>query len=632
MLSRCMKYNHQLAGILFFLLMMGAFLFKGTSDYSILLISYGLFVIAFVYKLERAPESIPFTPLTLLLSLWLGWIALLPFVGLVPETAVFGFFQCSPWIFGFTLFNRYPAPEWLWQNFLRLLWLLGVICAVYALILLLIRNDMPSAFFANKNTAGAFLMMVNILLIGKLFIINQPCSTGILIQQKHIEIPLILLSIYILTLALLAVLSRGVILCFFCCTTATVILCWNEISRRSIYQITGVVFLALISLLVFAQPAITHRLHLLVNEKSRLIIWEGAWNLWQMTPWYGLGIFNFKHYYPAFSLPGDGSNLEYVHNDFLQLLIETGIPGAVILLGIAVIFMVYLIRYLRRSGRSPVKHIEIIASTSALGALVVHSFVDFNFYVLPINLLMGCCLGYQHYFFKSEGIARVYSFPSLKAGRFLHIGIILFFLLVSVYFVRFLMFEHYASKAETAIKTEQFSSAVDYSDKAFKWFKFVDILSLKLDAYQQLADRAISDSERKDWVKNALSTFDKAISINPYYARSYFQMALIQALLLNEPEQARRFFKQTLKVNAHFCLARLTFARFLIEKNEFRYAQEILEAGLNFPISAEYVELYLNYLAKLRFENGDGIGADRVVHRLQHLLVYNQDYSDLIKS
>ena len=126
-------------------------------------------------------------------------------------------------------------------------------------------------------------------------------------------------------------------------------------------------------------------------------------------------------------------------------------------------------------------------------------------------------------------------------------------------------------------------------------------------------------------------TFDKAIAINPYHAHSYFQMALVQALLLNDSKQARIFFLQTLKWNAHFCLARLTFARFLIEKNEFQYAQDILEDGLNFPISPEYIELYLNYLAKLRFENGDRPGAEKVVHRLGHLLVYNQDYSDLIK-
>ncbi len=634
MFAREMKYLHEIAGTSFFLLMIASFLFKGTSDYSILLISFGLLFVVFVNSLDYSPKSNQLTLLPLLLTLWLGWILILPMVGLVPQTALFGFFQCSPWIFGFVLFNKNSGAERLWQNLLRLLWVLGLICAVYALFLLLVRNDMPSGFFANKNTAGAFLMMVNILLIGQYFIVNQLDSGEffLLSQHRRIEIPLILSSIYLLTLALLAVLSRGVIICFFYFTVVTFIFCRAELSRKNIYQIIAILFLALISLFLVAQPAIQNRLHLLANEKSRLIIWQGAWHLWQETPWYGLGIFNFKHYYPAFSLAGDGSNLEYAHNDFLQLFIETGIPGILILFGILLTFGSHLKHYLNLPVRDSITHIKIIACSSALAALVCHSFVDFNFYVLPINLLMGCCLGYLHYLFRKEVVVRVFSLPFLRKARFLQIGFLLCFLISSIYLVRFLIFEHYFSKAETAIKTEQFNKALDYSNKALKWFNFADILSLKMDVYLQLAQRTVSDSERKEWMEKAIVTFDKAIAINPYYARSYFQMALVQALLLEDSKQARKFFLLTLKRNAHFCLARLTFARFLIDKNEFQYARDILEEGLNFPISPEYVELYLNYLAKLRFESGDQTGADEVVQRLGNLLVYNQDYSDLIKS
>lgn len=634
MFSIGVKYNHKIAGVFFFLLMIASFIFKGTNDYSILLISYGLLVIAFLFSLNYIFKPIQFTFLTLLLSTWLGWILLLPVIGLVSQTAIFGFFQCSPWIFGFMLFNKSPHAEWLWLTLLRLLWILGVLCAVYALFLLLVRNDMPSGFFANKNTAGAFLMMVDILLIGQYFIINQTKSTGIIFlsRLKRYEILLILISIYLITLALLAVLSRGVIICFVCFTLVTFIFCWRVITRRNVYQITFILLLAVITLLLVAQPAISNRLHLLANEKSRLIIWEGAWNLLQKTPWYGLGIFNFKHFYPAFSLSGDGSNLEYAHNDFLQLFIETGVPGILILLGILVTLMIYFKNYLNLPVRNTSTHIKVIACFSALAALVFHCFVDFNFYVLPINLLIGCFLGYLNYLFKNEGIARVYVLRSLKGTRCAQVGFILCFLLSSIYFSRLLMHEYYVAKAEKAILTEQFNNALEYSDKALEWLDFADILSLKIDAYMQLAQQAVSDRERKEWADKIVITFDKVMSINPYHARSYFQMALVNALLLNDSRQAKSFFLKTLKQNAHFCLARLTYARFLVDKNEFQYAQDILEEGLNFPISSEYIELYLNYLAKLRFENGDRSGADKVVHRLGHLRVYNQDYSDLIHS
>lgn len=71
------------------------------------------------------------------------------------------------------------------------------------------------------------------------------------------------------------------------------------------------------------------------------------------------------------------------------------------------------------------------------------------------------------------------------------------------------------------------------------------------------------------------------------------------------------------------------FCSILIEQKDLHSAQEILEAGLLYPIPPEYIEIYLNYLAKLRFENGNVQGAEKAANRLAHLRMYQQDYSDL---
>ncbi|WP_454784916.1 O-antigen ligase family protein [Legionella sp. WA2024007413] len=615
---------HKSVGVLFFLLITAAFLFKGTSDYSILIISYGVIVtstLSYCWSLK----SIQYTQLTFLLGIWLVWTTLPPLVGLVPRTALFGIFQCSMWIFGFILFNRDSLADWLWKNLLKLLWILGLICAGYALIQLFAKNAMPVGIFASKNTAAAFLMMIDLLLIGKFFTleINRFKSSDTI---KKI---IILNSIYIITLALLAALSRGVILCFICFATLEIVLCRHELKLRSMYQLSGILVLALATLCLFAQPAIQHRLDLLVHEKSRLIIWNGAWQLWQNTPWYGLGIFNFKQYYPAFSLPGDGSNLEYAHNDFLQLLVETGIPGIVILLGIIMTGLIYLKHYLNHPSKNSVTHIKGIACFSALGALVCHSFIDFNFYVFPMNLLMGCCLGYLHYFLRKEGGVKVYSF-SLKNIWILRSGVIVFLLVISSYFFRFLILEHYIKNTEAAIQAKQFNEAIASSNHALNLFPFVEIQSLKIDASLQLIQQATSVQERHSWIKKTEFAIKQAIAMNPYFARPYFQMGLLQSLERDDVQKAKAYFSKAIKNDPHFCLARLTFARLLIEKHELDLAQEVLETGLQYPISPEYIELYLNYLAKLRFANGNQEGAQKAAQRLEHLKLYNQDYSDLI--
>lgn len=533
------------------------------------------------------------------------------------------------WIF---LVAQNSVAEWLWQNLLRILWVLGLICAVYALMQLLVRNAMPTGFFASKNTAAAFLMMVNLLLMGKFFSLNHHELIEITPSKVHKSLhrASLLISIYIIAFALFAALSRGVILCFIFFTVLEIALSRHAIKIKTIFQLSAVLVLALITLYLLAQPAIHHRLDLLAHEKSRLVIWQGAWHLWQITPWYGLGIFNFKQYYPAFSLPGDGSNLEYAHNDFLQILIETGVPGVVILLGVMVTFVVYLSRYLKKENKNPTSCIQAMACFAALGALICHSIIDFNFYVFPMNLLMGCCLGYLYFFFKKEGCVRIYSLSAGKSIWILQSSLMIFLLLLSSYFIRFLILEHYIGKTETALQEKQFRQAVHYSNQALKSFHFVEIQSLQIDAYLQLIQSASSEHLRHSWTEKAVHAINQAIAMNPYFARSYFQMALLQSLVFNEPRQAKAYFLKTLKNNPHFCLARLTFARFLVEEKELLSAQQILEAGLHYPIPPDYIELYLNYLAKLRFENGDQRGAQKVAERLQHLHVYQQDYSDLI--
>ncbi len=625
---------HKQMGVLFFLLLVASFLFKGTSDYSILLLSYSIMLVALIgsISLHWSAKLIQCTTIAFWLILWLVWIILLPLLSWVPNTAFFGIFQCSAWIFGFFLVAQNLRTEWLWQNLLRLLWVLALVCAAYALIQLWGKNEMPAGFFASKNTAAAFLMTVNLLLIGKFFTLNHPQLIEINQSktQKTIDNTLLLISIYIITLALFAALSRGVILCFIFFALLEVALCRHTIKIKNIYQLSAVLVLALCTLYLLAQPAIQHRLDLLAHEKSRLVIWQGAWHLWQVTPWYGLGIFNFKQYYPAFSLAGDGSNLEYAHNDFLQLLIETGVPGVVILLGVMVTCIVYLKRYLSHQNKNPIAGIQGMACFAALSALVCHSVIDFNFYVFPINLLMGCCLGYLYYFFKQEGCIRVYSIPSGKSFWILQCSLIVFLLLVSSYFVRFLTLEHYIGKTEAALQEKQFRKAVNYSNYALKSFQFVEVQSLQIDAYLQLLQHTPSERQRYDWTAKTVAAINQAIAMNPYFAHSYFQMALLQSLVFDNPQEAKEYFLKALKNNPHFCLARLTFARFLVEQHKLQSAQEVLETGLHYPIPPKYIELYLNYLAKLRFQNGDPQGAKKVVARLQHLVIYNQDYSDLI--
>jgi O-antigen ligase len=90
--------------------------------------------------------------------------------------------------------------------------------------------------------------------------------------------------------------------------------------------------------------------------------------------------------YPKYETVYDGKVVEHVHNDYIELLAETGLLGG--LSGLA--FMLILYRQARKSFDaeqgyfSRGLHADAIV---ALSSLLLHSFVDFNLH-LPANALL----------------------------------------------------------------------------------------------------------------------------------------------------------------------------------------------------------------------------------------------------
>lgn len=614
------------AGIMAFLLALSLIL-QGITDDVVVTISVSLILLSsiqFFYVL-RKQKQFELTAINISLALWLIWIALPTYLGIVSNSAMFGFFQCSLWVFAFFMFDFNKNPQRLFHIVVVMLGLLGFTSALYGLWQFIVLNEMPSGFFAGKNTHAAFLMSTLFILIGEFIL----CLNNSKIE-KWCQFILGVL-IFFEASAMFAVLSRGVFLSFLIFFIVLCILLREQLSKQKLIPLLTLLGMALLSIMMTGQAAIEHRLELLHDEQSRLVIWQGAWHLLQNIPWYGVGIFNFMHFYPAFSRPYDASTLQYAHNDYLQLLIETGIPGALIIILLMGAFMVISWRYLKQK---PIEFKQYVRSCSvfcALGSLVCHSVIDFNFYILFMNLLIGCYLGYLHSIYKMAGTVPV-RMISLTDKKSRGLGMLLFVCLMVISYtsLRLFMVNHYLSQSEQAMQKQDLSTALIDAKKAKKWFTYPELQSHLGELYMQLANDEPSITKQRKLAAKAENLFKAAQKGNPYFARPYFQLGLLHLLFLDDVTQAKRLFQQALHYDPHFCLARVTYARVLIENKQWLKAQKTLEAGLYYPIPKEYAETYLNYLAKLRYENGFKTSALRVANRLQHLNVYKQDYSDLL--
>ena len=115
-----------------------------------------------------------------------------------------------------------------------------------------------------------------------------------------------------------------------------------------------------------------------------------SWTMFTERPLVGWGLGTWPDIYPAFSRFTDASVFQFAHNDYLQLLAETGLAGV----GCTVLFWwVWGVEFRRRfrqwpagRGRPPAAPVAVAAAIACLGILV-HSWVDFNLHI-PANLML----------------------------------------------------------------------------------------------------------------------------------------------------------------------------------------------------------------------------------------------------
>ena len=69
------------------------------------------------------------------------------------------------------------------------------------------------------------------------------------------------------------------------------------------------------------------------------------------APWLGIGLGTYWLYWPTYRHPDDTSGGFYVHNDYLQIWIETGLPGFLLLLAVYVAVFIMFVRLVRHPGR-----------------------------------------------------------------------------------------------------------------------------------------------------------------------------------------------------------------------------------------------------------------------------------------
>ena len=199
---------------------------------------------------------------------------------------------------------------------------------------------------------------------------------------------LLFLLVLLMTATLFATFSRGGMLAF---VASSLFFAGITRRRRSLKQKTG--FLSLLAAVIFIVVVLASwgRLEdrfadLAEDHVSRLSVWQDSIGIVRDYPVLGTGLGTFKNAYMRYQTSMSRMLFDHAHNDYVELLTDTGIAGFLLGLGIALVFFRNAYRRWRHNHSMFGRCIGAGGLTS-LVAMAVHSFVDFNLHI-PANALL----------------------------------------------------------------------------------------------------------------------------------------------------------------------------------------------------------------------------------------------------
>ena len=265
-------------------------------------------------------------------------------------------------------------------------------------------KNIATGTFINRNNYAGLMEMTIPLILGytlSLFTWNNNRSylKNITSSDNFSKQVLLLFILGLMLLALIFSLSRmGIIAAFL-----SLIFFWlihSSITKQKkgnlwiILFIIGIVFLYGLAIGIY--PAFERFASLKDNTPDRVLVWADMLSAVRDFPVFGTGLGTFSYIYLLYNKSIENPiEFVYAHNDYLQMIIETGIPATLFLLTSLLLFFrstYNRIKELYRSGENLRFYMGLGAMTGVV-AILTHSLTDFNLHI-PSNaayfaLLLG---------------------------------------------------------------------------------------------------------------------------------------------------------------------------------------------------------------------------------------------------
>lgn len=390
------RFDRWLLAGLCALLMFGPLAFGAVQEWSLYVLEAGSVILALAWAVRQAASGrieVRKSPLFIPLALFAGLIV----VQLAFRTTIYSYatwhdalryFSCGLLVF--------IAAQLLYERsrrraFAIAMSMFGTAVAIFAMVQQFTWNgslywiyplDLPPTtpvygpYVSHNNYAGLMELLV-------------PLGLGLAAQRSWAAMPRMLAGIGAVVMAATVPMSLsrgGTISLLIELLVFGALLGWTGRVKR-LLPASAVSLLLLVGFVwYFGSDVVWHRLQTLEHTSTeptfqmRVVMTGDTLRMFQQRPWLGWGLTSFQSVYPQFQSFTDYRVINEAHDDYAQLLAETGVLGFAIM----VLFVALLYRGAARTLRSHSPDCLKLGALSACTGILVHSFVDFNLQI-PAN-------------------------------------------------------------------------------------------------------------------------------------------------------------------------------------------------------------------------------------------------------
>lgn len=363
-------------------------------------------------------------------------------------------------------------------------------------LLLILPLSFAAVYFRNKITLNQWILFLGLLLASAfsfLFIMNvNHVMAWVLTPLGILLFPMTLL------LCLGFTFSKGGIAAAL--LAAILILVWQvkKIKGKVIWVLVSLAGLSAVFIFL-NKDFIFHRLQM-STLMYRIDYWKAALGMFAGREFFGSGLGTFGVLYPTFK-PLHAQDTQLAHNDFMQLIVETGLCGFLFLLSI--FCLLFYATFIKKNG----KGLFHVSFAVAFLAVFIHHFADFDLYISGIGGIEWILFGILTLQVLPVRTMSLSSFIS-KTGLVLA-GVL--FVFAQTELIYQLKAKKAFDMARQYLELKKPEKAMDWIDKAIsKQRDNAHYYFLKGQIHKALADP-----------KSAIFSFKTAAQINPYWAPPY---------------------------------------------------------------------------------------------------------------